>query len=346
MDGGSLAEKTEDDVLAPKQAEHEKTLDLTLRPKLLADFVGQEKTRTNLDVFIQAAKLRGEPLEHALFYGPPGLGKTTLAHIVASEMGGTIRTTSGPALERVGDIAAVLTGMENGGILFIDEIHRLNRTIEEVLYPAMEDYALDIVIGKGPSARTVRLDLPRFTLIGATTRLSLISAPLRDRFGATYLLDLYEPRELERILARSASILGVALPAEAAARIAACSRGTPRIANRLLKRVRDFAAVRAGGIIDVEAAQAALDMLEIDELGLDNADRRLLDALIRKFDGGPAGLTTLAAATGEDVETIELIHEPYLMRIGFIARTPRGRVVTEHAYRHLGLPVPQRLQQE
>jgi len=335
-----LHDEKAEDLLEPRAEKDEQVFDLTLRPKRLCEFVGQTKLRENLDIFIEAAKRRGEPIEHVMLYGPPGLGKTTLAHIIAEELGVHIRTTSGPALERVGDIASVLTNLENGDVLFIDEIHRLNKIIEEVLYPAMEEFALDIVIGKGPSARTVRLDLPRFTLIGATTRLSLISSPLRDRFGATYHLDLYTVEELTKIIARSAVILGAQLPAESAALIANRSRGTPRIANRLLKRVRDYADVKAAGRLDTDVVEAALGMLEIDRHGLDRTDRLILETIIVKFGGGPVGLQTIAAATSEEIETIELVHEPFLLQLGFISRTPRGRVATEHAYRHLNLPLP------
>ncbi|MEY4722892.1 MAG: Holliday junction branch migration helicase RuvB [Candidatus Parcubacteria bacterium] len=327
-------------LLAPVIEPGEQAFDNTLRPKTLGDFVGQKKLRENLEIFIGAAKMRGEPLEHVLLYGSPGLGKTTLAHIIGAEVGAKVRTTSGPALERVGDIASILTNLEKGDILFVDEIHRMNKVIEEVLYPAMEDFALDIVIGKGPSARTVRLDVPPFTLVGATTRLSLLSSPLRDRFGATYHLDFYEPAELTSIVKRSAVILGTELPDESAALIASRSRGTPRIANRLLKRVRDFSAVRAGGDLSPASVNGALAMLEIDALGLDHTDREILRTIISKFGGGPVGVSTLAAATSEEEETLELVHEPYLLKLGFLARTPRGRVATEHAYRHLGLPVP------
>lgn len=328
--------------LSPVLAPDELAFDATLRPKRLADFIGQAKVRENLGIFIEAARRRGEPLEHVMLYGCPGLGKTTLAHIIASETGGKIRVTSGPALERVGDIAAILTNLEPGDVLFIDEIHRMNRTIEEVLYPAMEEFALDIVIGKGPSARTVRLDLPRFTLIGATTRLSLLSAPLRDRFGATYHLDFYTPAELAAIVRRSSAILSVAVPDDASARIASRSRGTPRIANRLLKRVRDFAQVRLDGRIDAGAVDAALGMLDIDALGLDAVDRRILETIVTKFNGGPVGIQTLAAATSEEIETLEDVHEPYLLQLGFLQRTQRGRMATDPAYTHLGLPVPAR----
>ncbi|HTM68522.1 MAG TPA: Holliday junction branch migration DNA helicase RuvB [Candidatus Binatia bacterium] len=327
-------------LLEPRAGSGEAAFDMTLRPRRLSEFVGQAKMRENLGIFIDAAKLRGEPLEHVLLYGSPGLGKTTLAHIIGEELGVRVRTTSGPALERVGDIAAILTNLEKGDILFVDEIHRMNRVIEEVLYPAMEEFALDIVIGKGPSARTVRLDIPRFTLIGATTRLSLLSSPLRDRFGATYHLDLYAADELATIVSRSAGILGADIPGDAAALIASRSRGTPRIANRLLKRVRDFADVRAGGRIDADSTAAALAMLEIDRHGLDPTDRRILETIIVKFSGGPVGLQTLAAATSEEIDTLELVHEPFLLQLGFLDRTPRGRVATRHAYAHLNIPYP------
>ncbi|MDD5251551.1 MAG: Holliday junction branch migration DNA helicase RuvB [Patescibacteria group bacterium] len=331
-----------ENLLEPHVEHDEQAFDVSLRPKRLHEFVGQAKLRENLGILLEAARRRNEPIEHVMLYGSPGLGKTTLAHIIAEEMGVRIRTTSGPALERVGDIASILTNLEPGDILFVDEIHRLNKIVEEVLYPAMEEFALDIVIGKGPSARTVRLDLPRFTLIGATTRLSLISAPLRDRFGATYHFEYYAPDELAAVLRRSARLLKVDLPDDAAAIIASRARGTPRIANRLLKRVRDYADVRADGVIDAASAEAALKMLEIDMHGLDRTDRHILTTIIGKFSGGPVGLQTIAAATSEEVETIELVHEPFLIQLGFIARTPRGRVVTEHAYRHLDLQPPSR----
>ncbi|MFH1047940.1 MAG: Holliday junction branch migration DNA helicase RuvB [Patescibacteria group bacterium] len=330
-----------DHVLAPELKGDEGRFDNALRPKMLKEFVGQQKLRTNLTIFIEAAKKRGEPVEHVLLYGPPGLGKTTMAHIIAGEVGANIRTTSGPALERVGDIAAILTNLEPNDVLFVDEIHRMNKVIEEVLYPAMEEFALDIVIGKGPSARTVRLDLPPFTLIGATTRLSLISSPLRDRFGATHKLEFYNTEELTSIITRSAGILTTDIEAEAAELIASRSRGTPRIANRLLKRVRDFADVRSNGRIDTTTADAALKMLEIDDLGLDRADRIIIETIINKFGGGPVGLQTVAAATSEETETIETVHEPYLIQLGFLQRTPRGRIATPRAYEHLGLPYPQ-----
>ncbi len=321
-------------------------LDLSLRPQRLADYVGQAQIKDNLQVFLDAAKKRNQPLEHVLLHGAPGLGKTTLAHIIAKEMGVGIRITSGPAIERPGDLAAILSNIEEGGLLFIDEIHRLHRTIEEVLYPAMEDYQLDIVIGKGPSARTVRLDLPHFTLVGATTRLSLLSSPLRDRFGASYRLDFYSDDELVNILTRSAKILGAKLEADAAIEIASRSRRTPRVANRLLKRVRDFAEVKSDGIITKGLAQEALSKLEIDRLGLDIVDRKILQYIIDKFQGGPVGLNTIAAAVAEETDTVEDVYEPFLLQLGFLARTPRGRTVTSAAYEHLGYPLPKNFHQE
>ncbi|HWQ99298.1 MAG TPA: Holliday junction branch migration DNA helicase RuvB [Candidatus Methylomirabilis sp.] len=317
-------------------------LDLSLRPKSLAEFIGQPKVKENLSIFLEAAKKRGEPCEHVLLYGPPGLGKTTLAHVLGNEMGASVKITSGPALERVGDLAAILTNLEEGDVLFVDEIHRMNRTIEEVLYPAMEDYALDIVIGKGPTARTLRLDLKRFTLVGATTKLSLLSAPLRDRFGSIYHLDFYGEDEMTAIVRRSAGLLEVPIGEDAARRIASRARRTPRVANRLLKRVRDYAQVRGDGTLDQATVDVALTSLEIDPRGLDDADRRFLKALIEKFQGGPVGLNTLAAATSEEVETLEEVIEPFLLQEGFLDRTPRGRVATETAYKHLGLIPPDR----
>jgi Holliday junction DNA helicase RuvB len=310
----------------------------SLRPKTLDEYVGQEKAKSNLEIYIQSAKLRGEALDHVLLYGPPGLGKTTLASIIANEMGVNIRTTSGPAIEKQGDLAAILTNLAEGDVLFIDEIHRLSRAVEEILYPAMEDYALDIIIGKGPSARTLRLPIPRFTLVGATTRAGQLTTPLRDRFGVLLKLDLYSNEELATIVKRSASILEIDITDEGAIRIASRSRGTPRVANRLLKRIRDFALVKGNGTITSEIANVALNALEIDELGLDSTDRKMLEAIIKFYNGGPVGLDTLAATIGEEAITIEDVYEPYLMQIGFLARTPRGRCATRLAYEHLGIP--------
>ena len=312
----------------------------SLRPKSLREYIGQEKAKGNLEVFIQAAKMRNEPLDHVLLHGPPGLGKTTLSGIIANEMGVNIRITSGPAIEKPGDLAALLTNLAENDILFVDEIHRLNRSVEEILYPAMEDFAIDIIIGKGPSANSIRLDLPKFTLIGATTRAGQLSAPLRDRFGVTLRLELYTPEELSRIVKRSAGILEVPIEAEGAMEIARRSRGTPRIANRMLRRVRDFAQVRAGGVITRKVADEALTALEVDHLGLDAIDRRMLRSIIEHYGGGPVGLETLAATINEEAVTLEDVYEPYLMQMGFLTRTPRGRCVTRRAYEHLGLAVP------
>ena len=312
----------------------------SLRPKTLREYIGQEKAKGNLEVFIQAAKMRHEPLDHVLLHGPPGLGKTTLSGIIANEMGVNVRITSGPAIEKAGDLAALLTNLNENDILFVDEIHRLNRAVEEVLYPAMEDYAIDIIIGKGPSANSIRLDLPRFTLIGATTRAGQLSAPLRDRFGVTLRLELYSPEELALIVTRSAGILEVPIEPEGAMEIARRSRGTPRIANRMLRRVRDFAQVRAGGVITRNVADQALTALEIDHLGLDAIDHRMLRSIMENYRGGPVGLETLAATINEEAVTLEDVYEPYLMQLGFLTRTPRGRCVTPKAYQHLGLPMP------
>ena len=311
-------------------------IEYSLRPKLLCDYIGQTKAKENLKVFMEAAKKRNESLDHVLLYGPPGLGKTTLAGIIANEMGVNIRITSGPAIEKQGDLAALLTNLSENDILFIDEIHRLNRSVEEILYPAMEDGALDIIIGKGPSARSIRLDLPKFTLIGATTKAGALTAPLRDRFGVISRLEMYTNGELQQIIERSAGILGIEITPKGAAEIASRSRGTPRIANRLLKRVRDFAEVEANGVITDQVADFALKRLEIDKLGLDRVDKTMIEAIINFYDGGPVGLDTIAATVGEDSDTIEDVYEPYLMQIGFINRTPRGRVVTRPAYEHFG----------
>lgn len=333
--------KRRERVVAPELTEDDLEADRKLRPQTLDDYLGQERVKQSLRLAIDAAKQRGECLDHVLFFGPPGLGKTTLATVVANEMGAQIRTTSGPAIERTGDLAAILTNLEEGDVLFVDEIHRLNHAIEEVLYSAMEDFYHDLVIGKGPAARSIRIDIPHFTLVGATTRSGMLTGPLRDRFGITARLDYYTAEELASIVLRSARILGVDIDERGAVEIAGRSRGTPRLANRLLKRVRDYAQVRGDGVITKQMAQEALTLLDVDDLGLDRVDRTILTTMMKKFDGRPVGLDTLAATTGEDAVTIEDVVEPYLMQLGFIMRTPRGRICTQAAYDHMKIPMPQ-----
>lgn len=334
----AITDSNEERIVSTGETNADTEIEYTLRPKILSEYIGQTKAKENLKVFIEAAKMRGEPLDHVLLYGPPGLGKTTLAGIIANEMGVNIRITSGPAIEKPGDLAALLTNLSQDDILFVDEIHRMSRSVEEILYPAMEDYALDIIIGKGPSARSIRLDLPKFTLIGATTKAGALAAPLRDRFGVISRLEMYKPNELKTIIKRSASILNIDIDDEGASEIARRSRGTPRIANRLLKRVRDFAQLSQDGVISKELADHALNKMEIDDHGLDAIDKRMLLTVINQYGGGPVGVETLASTIGEETDTIEDVYEPYLMQIGFINRTPRGRVVTPSAYEHFGIP--------
>ncbi len=332
----------ENRIVAPQVIAQDDDIDYSLRPKTLSEYIGQDKVKENMQIYIEAAKKRGEPLDHVLLYGPPGLGKTTLSAIIAHEMGVNIRVTSGPAIEKPGDLAALLTNLQNGDVLFIDEIHRLSRSIEEVLYPALEDFAIDIIIGKGPAARSIRFDLPRFTLIGATTRSGQLSAPLRDRFGVIQRLELYSADDLAEIISRSAVILGVAIDKDGAYELASRSRGTPRIANRFLKRVRDYADVMGDGRITRDIAKIALDRMEVDDLGLDSLDKRMLLTIINGYGGGPVGLDTLASAIGEEAVTLEDVCEPFLMQLGFLARTPRGRCATDLAYKHLGIARPNR----
>jgi Holliday junction DNA helicase RuvB len=334
-----------DRVITPQKQEEDLPVEGSLRPRSLADYIGQEKVKENLSVFIAAAKKRAEPLDHVLFHGFPGLGKTSLASVISFELGASMRSTSGPVIERPGDLAAILTNLERGDVLFIDEIHRLNHVVEEILYPAMEDFKLDIIIGQGPSARTIKLDLPPFTLIGATTRAGLLSPPLRDRFGVSLRLEFYSPEELNSIIVRSAKILGIAVEQEGALEIARRSRGTPRVANRLLRRVRDYAQVRADGIISARVADAALKMLDVDHKGFDAMDRKILSTIIEKYDGGPVGIETMAAAVSEEKDTLEDVYEPFLIQEGYLTKTPRGRLATRLAYEHLGVPHKTRAQQ-
>jgi len=335
-----VIKKEQNRMVTPKLKKEEVSFDFSLRPKSLSKFIGQDKVKENIKILLSAAKKRKEPLDHILLYGPAGLGKTTLAQVVAKEMRSNIKITSGPSIDRAGDLASIVTNLEDNDILFIDEIHRLNRTVEEILYPVMEDYALDIIVGKGPAAKTLRLDLPKFTVIGATIRFGSISAPLRDRFGSHFRLDFYKTKDLKKIIVRSAKVLKIEIENMAAWEIARSSRKTPRVANRLLKRIRDYAQVKGKGIITSEIVKKSLKMLEIDNMGLDSADRKLLDTIIKKFNGGPVGLDTIAACIGEDITNIEDVYEPYLMRLGFIKRTPRGRVVTDSGFQYLGYPLP------